>query len=102
MVVTEKKDGSIRICLDARELNKRLKNDYVMPEGVDEILQKCHKVKQMSSLDLKNSFWQVPLSENSKKYTAFIVSGKVYEYNSVPFGLSIATSALLRALDYKN
>ena len=99
IVIVPKKDGSIRLCLDARELNRRLEDDRESPPGIDEIFKKCESVKFLSSLDLTASFWQIKLAEKDRKYTAFMVNGKVYEFKVVPFGLKIATSALLRALD---
>ena len=53
----------------------------------------------MSALDLTSSFWQIKLAEEHRKYTAFIINGKLYEFCVVPFGLKVSTSALLRALD---
>ena len=52
-----KKSGAVRLCLDVRELNVHLKNDHDGPEGMDEVLRKCAKVKVMTSLDLTASFW---------------------------------------------
>ena len=44
LVPVIKRNGSIRLCLNARELNKRLQNDHDGPEGMDEVLRKCAKV----------------------------------------------------------
>lgn len=51
LVITIKKDGKIRICLDARELNKRLKSDHDGPIEIDEIFRKYSNIKIMSSID---------------------------------------------------
>ena len=92
-------NGSIRLCIDARKINNFLQDDKESPPGIEEIFKKCSNVKFITSLDMTASFWQIKLAEESKKYTAFIVNGKVYEFNVVPFGLKISTAALLRALD---
>ena len=95
-----KKDGTVRVCLDARKLNDILPEDWKFPEPAEILLfQKCKGIKVMSSLDMTSSFWQVPLEENSKQYTAFQYRGKIYEFNVVPFGLKTSTAALERGLD---
>lgn len=99
IVVVIKKDGSIRLCLDARKLNEKLYDDHEAPPGVEEIFQQCKNLKVMSSLDLTSSYWQIPLNEDSKKDTAFRIDGKVYEFNVVAFGIKTSGAALLRGLD---
>ena len=54
----------------------------------------------MSSLDLTSSFWQIPLKEESKQYTAFMHEGKIYEFEVCPFGTKVSTAALVRGLDF--
>ena len=99
MIPVIKKDGSIRLCLDARKLNEILLEDWECPEPVEILFQKCKGTKVMSSLDMTSSFWQVPLERNSKQYTSFQHRGKSYEFNVVPFGLNTSTAALVRGLD---
>ena len=95
-----KKDGSVRLCLDARKLNEILIQDWECPEPAVVLFQKCKGMQVMSSLDMTSSFWQIPLHTNSKKYTAFQHRGKSYELNVVPFGLKTSTAALVRGLDH--
>ena len=95
-----KKDGTVRLCLDARKLNDILLEDWECPEPAEILFQKCKGIKVMSSLDMTNSFCQIPLQAESKKYTAFQHRGKSYEFNVVPFGLKTSTAALVRGLDH--
>ena len=83
MLPVIKTDDSVRLCMDARELNKRLQPDRDGPEEMDKVLRKCDDVKIMSSIDLTTSFWQVPLDEQSKKYCGFEHAGKTYHNNTV-------------------
>ncbi|CAB0044553.1 unnamed protein product [Trichogramma brassicae] len=53
----------------------------------------------MSSLDLRASFWQVPLDRESRKFTGFLHQGRTYQYTVVPFGLKISSAALNRAAE---
>lgn len=98
VVIVDKKDGSIRICLDARELNKKLIDDHESPPRIESLFQSCHGIRLMTSLDLQNSFWQVPLSPESTKFTGFIINGKTYEFVVTPFGLRTSSAALERGL----
>lgn len=94
-----KKNGKIRLCLDARNLNQALEEDYEGTENIDILLQRCDGKKYFTRLDLNMSFWQIPLTEDSKKYTAFLLKGKCYQHNVTPFGLKTSTAALVRGLD---
>ncbi|CAB0036930.1 unnamed protein product [Trichogramma brassicae] len=100
LVVVIKKDQSIRLCLDARKINECLMEDFAMPINIDDLLQQCYGVTVMSSLDLTSSFYQIPLTEDSKKYCAFLHEEKVYEFNVVPFGLKVSSAGLIRGLEH--
>ena len=76
-----------------------MKNDHDGPEGMDEVLRKCAKVKVMASLDLTASFWQIPLSPTSRQYTAFLHRGMTYQHKVMPFGTKVSSAALTRAYE---
>lgn len=99
LVPVLKKNGKVRLCLDARNLNSALEEDHEGTENIDVLLQRCNKKKLFTRLDLNMSFWQIPLTEESKKYTAFLYKGKCYQHNVTPFGLKTSTAALVRGLD---
>ena len=97
LVTSLKKDGSVRICLDARKLNDIMINDYDCAESTEVLFQRCGGSKIMSTMDRTSSFWQIPLAEESKKYTAFLHEGKCYKFCVTPFSLKTSTAALVRA-----
>ncbi|CAB0036681.1 unnamed protein product [Trichogramma brassicae] len=99
LVIVPKKNGAVRICLDARQINDRMQEDHDGPEEIDQVLRRCQGIGVMSSLDLRTSFWQVPLAHESRKYTGFSHQGYTYQYTSVPFGLKISSAALNRAAE---
>lgn len=99
MTVTKKKDGSVRICLDARTLNERMVADTETPPAPEELLRYFRDVKVMSTIDLRSSFWQIPLHKDSRKYTAFLYNGRSYVYTRLPFGLKTSTGSFSRAMD---
>ncbi|KAK9887623.1 hypothetical protein WA026_023582 [Henosepilachna vigintioctopunctata] len=98
IVVVKKKNGDIRLCLDARNLNKCTVPQYEAPMNVDAIFGRITEAKLFTKLDLKHSFWLIPLEEKSRDYTGFSIDGVIYRFAVVPFGLQSACSALVRAL----
>ena len=56
-----KKSGKVRICLDAREINKVIVNDRTSPGEIEEILKKFHGIKYISTWDTVCGYWQVEL-----------------------------------------
>lgn len=90
MVIVEKKNGDLRICLDPCDLNKFiLKHHYLIPT-FEEMSIKLKDAKYFSVLDLKDGFWQVSLDESSRHYCTFSTPFGYYEFNRMPFGISTA------------
>lgn len=98
LVIVKKKDDTIRLCLDARKLNEITKSQFDAPQTIDTMLARIGKNAIFTKLDLKNSFWLIPLAAESRKYTGFTVDGHIYQFKVVPFGLQSASSALVRAM----
>lgn len=99
VTVVKKKDGSVRICLDARFLNSKMLPDHEAPTPPEEIFQSFSEIKYMSTIDLRASYWQIPLDPSSTQYTAFLYGGKTYTYQVLPFGLKTAVASFTRAMD---
>ena len=93
IILVKKKDGSNRLCVDYRRLNKKiLKDRYPFP-NIEEQLDKLQAAKLYSTLDLENGFFHVPVEKSSRKYTAFCTHKCVFEFNKTPFGLCNSPSA---------
>lgn len=99
-VALVRKPGKVRLCLDARKLNSvTVKDAYPLPL-IDGILSRLPKARFISSLDLKDAFWQIPLEERSKEKTAFTVPGRpLYQFVTMPFGLCNAPQTMSRLMD---
>lgn len=63
-----KKNGEVRLCLDARKLNEVIIPDCEQPLIIDTILAKFKKVKCISTLDLRSGDWQVPLAKVTQPF----------------------------------
>lgn len=87
IVVVDKKDGSIRFCVDFRQLNKITKtNSWPLPL-IDDLLDRLGKASYFISLDLKFRYWLVQMQEQDKEKTAFVCHRGLFEINVMPFRL---------------
>ena len=90
LVIVEKKDGSLRLCLDPRELNKAIKRENFQIPTVEDVICRLSGKKVFTVIDLKDTFWQVPLSEESASLTTFNTPFGRYFFKRMPFGLCSA------------
>lgn len=97
--VVPKKDGSIRLVLDSRQINTIILPETDRPLTLEELLQNFEGTSVLSSVDLRTSFWQVELHTSCRQYTAFLCFGVCYQFRKLPFGLNISSSAFIRALN---
>lgn len=82
-----KKNGSLRICTDFRWLNAwTLKDAHPLPHQAD-CLAALGGNTFFSTMDLTSRFYNIPMCEEDKKYTAFTTPVGLYEYNRMPQGL---------------
>lgn len=98
--LVRKANGKVRLCLDARALNNvTIKDAYPMPI-IEGILSRLDQTHYISSIDLKDAFWQVPLTDESKEKTAFSVPGRPhYQFTRMPFGLCNSAQTMCRLMD---
>lgn len=87
-----------RLCIDFRQLNKKLIPDKFPLPRIDEILDNLGRTIYFSKLDLFSGFWQVPLDEESKHLTSFSTGQGSYQFNVLPFGLNVAPNSFARMM----
>ena len=98
LLAVRKKDGTHRFCLDCRQLNRITKPDLEPIADPNEIFQKLTNASYLSKLDLTSGFWQVPLGEKSRPYTAFTTNFGHYQFRTMPFGLVGAPACFSRLM----
>ena len=86
----KKHDGSLRMCVDYRTLNKvTIKNKYMIPLAA-ELLDRLAKARYFTKLDLRSSYWQVRISKGDEAKTTCVTCYGSYEFLVMPFGLTNA------------
>jgi len=94
----KKKDGTPRICIDYRVINRAIvKNRYPLPL-IEDILDRLQAARIFSSLDLKYGFFH-PVNKDSQKYTAFVSHDGQYQFRKVPFGLCNSPAVFQRYIN---
>ena len=88
VVLVEKKGGGYRLACDFRRLNAQTTKDpYSLPR-IDDTLEALHGSKWFATLDFTSSYHAIPIRNEDKYKTAFVTSsGKLWEFNYMPFGV---------------
>lgn len=81
LVVVEKTNGKLRLCLDARTINSKMENDHAQPPTIDEMLANMEQKRLFSKLDVNQTFWQIPLEKESRQYTGFMFDNQTYVFS---------------------
>ena len=91
LVVVEKKDGSLRLCLDPKDLNKAIKREHYKIPTMEEIAAEFTGKTVFSTLDLKDGYWQIQLDEDSSQLCTFNTPFGRYRFTRMPFGIKSAS-----------
>ena len=103
-LVVPKKDGTMRVCIDYRDLNAVSSLDAYPLPCIDELLNKLAKARWFSKMDLASGYHQIPMDEQSIKYTAFRVGEPIrgcsmFEWTVMPMGLASAPATFQRWME---
>ena len=95
VLFAKKKDNTLRLCIDYRQLNKvTIKNRYPLLR-IDDLFDQLRGARVYSKIDLRTSYHQLRVRETNIPKTAFRTCYGHFEFTVMPFGLTNAPVAFM-------
>nr|XP_020443948.1 uncharacterized protein LOC109952966 isoform X2 [Monopterus albus] len=99
IVIARKKSGTIRMCIDYRNLNARTIPDQYTTPRIDDALDCLAGSKWFSVLDLRSGYYQIAMAEEDKEKTAFICPLGFYQFEWMQQGITGAPATFQRLME---
>jgi transposase InsO family protein len=99
LVYSRKSNGSLRVCLDPKDLNKAIKRCHHRSPTLEEITHHLSGASVFSKLDAKNGYWSVELDQESQLLTTFNSPFGRHCFTRMPFGLVMSQDVFQQHMD---
>ena len=94
----EKADKSLRMVVNYQQLNsKTIMDPFPIPD-MRTIVRDVAKGRYFTKMDVRNSYWHIPMAEKDQEKTGFVAIGRQFCFRVMPMGLKGAPATLTRAL----
>lgn len=94
LVIAQKGDGSLRLCLDPKDLNEYIQREQFVIPTFEQISASLGGKKFFTILDQKDSYWQIKLDKKSSYLTTFNTPFGRFRFLRMPFGINSASEIL--------
>ena len=100
VLFVKKKDGTLRLCVDYRQLNKmKVKNKYPLPR-IDDLFDQLKGASVFSKIDLRSGYHQLMIKDADVNKTAFRTRYGHYKFVVLPFALTNALAAFMDLMNH--
>ena len=98
-LLVKKSDGTYRFCTDYRRVNALTVSDSHPIPRIDDCIDRVGSAQFVSKIDLLKGYYQIPLSEEAKRISAFVTPEGLYQYKVLPFGMKNSGSCFQRVMN---
>jgi hypothetical protein len=99
LVIAEKPNGTLRICLDPRDLNKAIRRPHYPTNTFNDVLPQLAEAKFFTKLDARSGYWTLKLLEECSSLTTFNTPYGRYKFLRLPFGLKSSQDEFQHKID---
>jgi hypothetical protein len=99
VVLTRKKNASLRFCVDFRRLNDLVEQDHFEIPKISVLLHSLYGMKYFTLIDLKDGFFHVNLRESDREKTAFYTGSRLMQFKKMPQGYKNSPAVFQRCMN---